>query len=109
MGMHCAGVVISPGSIPIADLVPLQRAARDPSMAITQYEKDAIEAMGLVKMDLLGSRALTTLVDALKASGLAQGKGDKEALSALIEKMTPDQIKEAERLAGEFKRWNPTK
>jgi DNA-directed DNA polymerase III PolC len=73
-GMHCGGVVITPG--PIADLIPLQRAARDPTLAITQYDKDAIEAMGLVKMDLLGSRALTALVDALHASGLAQGKGD---------------------------------
>jgi DNA polymerase-3 subunit alpha len=73
-GMHCGGVVITP--TPIADLIPLQRAARDPSLAITQYDKNAIEAMGLVKMDLLGSRALTALVDALHASGLAQGKGD---------------------------------
>jgi DNA-directed DNA polymerase III PolC len=73
-GMHCGGVVITP--TPIADLIPLQRATRDPSLAITQYDKDAIEAMGLVKMDLLGSRALTALVDALHASGLAQGKGD---------------------------------
>lgn len=72
-GMHCAGVVITPG--PIADLVPLQRAARDPSMAITQYEKGAIEALGLVKIDLLGSRALTTLVDSLQAVGLAKGGG----------------------------------
>lgn len=85
-GMHCAGVVISPGSLPIADLVPLQRASRDPSMAITQYDKDAIEAMGLVKMDLLGSRALTTLVDTFEASGLARGpgKGDiSQSLSAI--------------------------
>jgi DNA polymerase-3 subunit alpha len=75
-GMHCAGVVITPTSIPIADLVPLQRASRDPSMAITQFDKDAVEALGLVKMDLLGSRALTTLVDTLEASGLAKTKGN---------------------------------
>ncbi|MEO6458506.1 MAG: DNA polymerase III subunit alpha [Chloroflexia bacterium] len=74
MGMHCAGIVITPE--PVANLVPLQRASRDPSMAITQYDKDALEAMGLVKIDLLGSRALTTLVDTLQASGLARGTGD---------------------------------
>ena len=74
-GMHCAGVVISPSDIPIADIVPLQRAARDPSMAITQPDKDAIEDLGLVKMDLLGSRALTTLVDTIEASGLASRSG----------------------------------
>ena len=81
-GMHCAGVVIAPGRL--ADLVPLQRAARDPSMAITQYDKDAIEAMGLVKIDLLGSRALTTLVDSIQSSGLAHAKGDvTQALQAI--------------------------
>lgn len=85
-GMHCAGVVISPGPTPIADLVPLQRASRDPTMAITQYDKDAIESMGLVKMDLLGSRALTTLMDTFEASGLTRGKsrGDiAQSLSAI--------------------------
>jgi DNA-directed DNA polymerase III PolC len=81
-GMHCAGVVITPG--PITDLVPLQRAARDASMSITQYEKDAIEAMGLVKMDLLGSRALTTLVDAVQAAGLAKDARDvHDSLAAI--------------------------
>ncbi|MEM7515834.1 MAG: hypothetical protein AAF368_02775, partial [Planctomycetota bacterium] len=34
---------------------------------VTQYDKDAVEAIGLVKMDLLGNRALTTLDDALHA------------------------------------------
>jgi DNA polymerase III alpha subunit len=61
-------VIITPQ--PLAGLVPLQRASRDPSMSITQYEKDAIEALGLVKMDILGSRALTTLVDAVMSSEL---------------------------------------
>ena len=42
-------------------------------MAITQYEKDAIESLGLVKMDLLGSRALTTLVDTVQASPGVRG------------------------------------
>ena len=81
-GMHCGGVVIAPGRL--ADLVPLQRAARDPNMAITQYDKDAIEAMGLVKMDLLGSRALTTLVDSVVSSGLAAGRGDVHKSLATI-------------------------
>jgi DNA-directed DNA polymerase III PolC len=82
-GMHCAAVVITPAPLPLTDLVPLQRAARDPSMAITQYDKDAIETLGLVKMDILGSRALTTLVDAVETSGVGdlgsdQGSGGLE-------------------------------
>lgn len=72
MGMHCAALVIAP--CPITDLVPLQRASRAADLAITQYEKDAVEALGLVKLDLLGSRALTTLVDTIHAAGLVQGK-----------------------------------
>jgi DNA-directed DNA polymerase III PolC len=91
-GMHCAGVVITPQ--PLADLVPLQRAARDPAMAITQYDKDAIEALGLVKMDILGSRALTTLVDAVQASGLAMavsaGQGKKINLETLLQTIPVD-------------------
>ncbi|HKP51510.1 MAG TPA: DNA polymerase III subunit alpha [Chloroflexia bacterium] len=83
-GMHCAAVVITPD--PLANLVPLQRAARDPSMAITQYDKDAIEVLGLVKMDILGSRALTTLVDAVQASGMATGKGGKGGKGGELEK-----------------------
>src|SRR5439155_24244877 len=58
-----------------ADLVPLARAARDPDMAITQYEEDAIESLGRVKMDLLGSRALTTLVDTVQASPGVRDRG----------------------------------
>lgn len=83
-GMHCGGVVITPDHLPLADLVPLQRAARDASLSITQFEKDGIEALGLVKMDLLGSRALTTLVDALNASGLVSSTDNVEqALEAI--------------------------
>lgn len=76
-GMHCAGVVITP--TPLSGLVPLQRAARDPGMAITQYDKDAIEDLGLVKMDILGSRALTTLVDTVQASRLGAKAGESKS------------------------------
>ena len=34
---------------------------------MTQYDKDAVEAIGLVKMDLLGNRALTVLDDCLRS------------------------------------------
>jgi DNA polymerase-3 subunit alpha len=81
MGMHCAALVIAP--CPITDIVPLQRAARDANLAITQYEKDAIEALGLVKLDLLGSRALTTLVDTVQAAGLVQGKRNRDVHASL--------------------------
>jgi len=62
-GLHPGGVVVAPG--PITDFVPCQRAAKGPIVA--QFDKDAVEAIGLVKMDLLGNRALTTLDDCVRA------------------------------------------
>lgn len=55
LGTHCGGLVI--GDRPLDNYVPLERAAK--GIVITQYEKDAIEAIGLVKMDLLGNHGLT--------------------------------------------------
>ena len=51
---------ITPG--PIEEYAPLQRAPK--GVVITQYEKDAVERVGLVKIDLLGNRALATVDEA---------------------------------------------
>jgi len=58
-GLHPGGTVVSPG--PITDFVACQRAAK--GVIVTQLDKDAAEAVGLVKMDLLGNRALTVIDD----------------------------------------------
>jgi DNA-directed DNA polymerase III PolC len=64
-GLHPGGVVVAPGRI--TDLVPCQFAAKThPTrgrVRVTQLDKDGVEAIGLVKMDLLGNRALTTIDD----------------------------------------------
>lgn len=60
-GLHPGGVVVAPG--PITDFAACQRAAK--GMVVTQYDKNGVEAIGLVKMDLLGNRALTVLDDTL--------------------------------------------
>ena len=57
LGIHCGGIVIS--DKPIDHYVPLQRAAK--GIVITQYEMNAVEDIGLVKIDLLGNRALSTI------------------------------------------------
>lgn len=59
VSVHAAGVVIGPG--PLADLVPLMRAGG--GEVITQYQAEALEAMGLIKIDLLGLRNLTVIAD----------------------------------------------
>jgi len=57
LGIHCGGIVIAP--FPLADEVPLLRATK--GITITQYEMAAIAELGLIKIDLLGSRALSAL------------------------------------------------
>ena len=61
-GMHAAGVVIAPR--PIEELVPLCKTNRDE--VITQWDKDVIEELGLLKMDFLGLRTLTVIDDTLR-------------------------------------------
>jgi len=57
LGVHCGGIVITPSQV--RDIVPLERATK--GVIVTQYDKDAAEAIGLIKIDLLGNRALSTV------------------------------------------------
>jgi DNA-directed DNA polymerase III PolC len=66
LSLHPGGIVITPA--PLEDHVPLQMAAK--GVAVTQFEKDAIEQVGLVKIDLLGNRALATVDEARRRAGL---------------------------------------
>ncbi|HWQ58480.1 MAG TPA: DNA polymerase III subunit alpha [Clostridia bacterium] len=60
-GTHAAGVVIC--AEPISEHVPLQRNG---DTITTQFHKDQIEELGLLKMDFLGLRTLTVIRDALE-------------------------------------------
>jgi DNA polymerase III subunit alpha len=57
LSVHCGGIVIA--DRPLTWYVPLERAAKD--VVVTQFEMRAIEQIGLVKLDLLGNRALSTI------------------------------------------------
>jgi DNA polymerase III subunit alpha len=59
---HAAGVVISPQ--PLTELVPVYKTNRDE--VTTQYDMNALERIGLLKMDFLGLTTLTVLYDAVK-------------------------------------------
>ncbi|HEX6813865.1 MAG TPA: DNA polymerase III subunit alpha [Planctomycetota bacterium] len=59
LGVHPGGVVITPG--PIATFAPLERASK--GVVVTQYDMHFVEGLGLVKIDLLGNRALTIVHD----------------------------------------------
>ncbi len=60
--VHAAGVVITPE--PIEELVPLCRTANDE--VVTQWDKDVVESLGLLKMDFLGLRTLTVIDDTVR-------------------------------------------
>jgi len=58
IGMHAGGVLISPGKI--TDFSPMYCQQGSDSV-VSQYDKDDVEAVGLVKFDFLGLRTLTIL------------------------------------------------
>ncbi|MDR0275953.1 MAG: DNA polymerase III subunit alpha [Burkholderiaceae bacterium] len=58
VGMHAGGVLIAPGKL--TDFCPLYQQPGS-SAAISQYDKDDVEAVGLVKFDFLGLATLTIL------------------------------------------------
>jgi len=63
VGMHAGGVLIAPGKL--TDFCPLYRAEGSDS-AVSQFDKDDVEAIGLVKFDFLGLRTLTILAEAVR-------------------------------------------
>lgn len=85
---HAAGVVIS--KEPLSRYVPLHRTTD--GIVATQYDKDRVEELGLLKMDLLGLRTLTVIGDALE--NIRKNRG----LNIDIEKIPLDDRKTAEML-----------
>ncbi len=58
VGMHAGGVLIAPGKL--TDFCPLYQQPGSDS-AVSQYDKNDVEAVGLVKFDFLGLATLTIL------------------------------------------------
>jgi DNA polymerase-3 subunit alpha len=63
LGKHAGGVVIAPSKL--TDFVPLYKAPDEPGL-VSQFDKDDVEAAGLVKFDFLGLKTLTIIDWALK-------------------------------------------
>jgi DNA polymerase-3 subunit alpha len=57
-GTHAGGVVIAPS--PLTDFTPLY-CEEGATSVVTQFDKDDVEATGLVKFDFLGLRTLTVI------------------------------------------------
>ena len=89
LSVHCGGIVITPK--PVSCIAPLERANK--GVIITQYDKRAAEAVGLVKIDLLGNRALSTVNEAVNII-------TKSAKSVDIDAIDPNDKKTAKMLTG---------
>ncbi len=74
---HAAGVVIAPGRLD--EYVPLFKSNRDE--ITTQFEMQAIEQIGLLKMDFLGLRTLTVIDDTVRL--IRENRGHRVDLDRL--------------------------
>jgi len=63
IGMHAGGVLIAPGKL--TDFCPLYSQGGDAGV-VSQFDKDDVESVGLVKFDFLGLTTLTILDRAVR-------------------------------------------
>jgi len=75
LGIHPCGTVIA--AMPLTQYLPLERAAK--GIIVAQYDMDAVEALGLIKMDLLGQRGFTTMSLALDNIEKRARNGEEES------------------------------
>ncbi|MDP9244534.1 MAG: error-prone DNA polymerase [Chloroflexota bacterium] len=78
LGIHVGGMLVT--RTPLIDLVPIERATM-PHRVVTQYDKEDVEQLGLVKIDLLSLRTLGVVSDALDR--IARDTGTRIDLDAL--------------------------
>ncbi|MEO5768502.1 MAG: DNA polymerase III subunit alpha [Polyangia bacterium] len=86
-GKHAAGIVIA--EKPLWEYVPCFRPAGDEGI-VTQYDKDRVEKVGLVKFDFLGLKTLTVIQTALDLINREKQANGEEALDlALLDNDDP--------------------
>src|SRR5687768_5395213 len=93
LSQHVGGFVISRG--PLAHLVPIENAAM-PKRSVIQWDKDDLESLGLLKVDVLALGMLSVirrtlqLVNGYRATSLTMqeilDRGDDRAVFAMIQK-----------------------
>ncbi|HEY2811120.1 MAG TPA: DNA polymerase III subunit alpha [Rhabdochlamydiaceae bacterium] len=69
-GIHAAGIIISGDSL--LEHIPIC-VSKDSEMAVTQYSMKPVESVGMLKIDFLGLKTLTTLQHAVEAIKNKQG------------------------------------
>ena len=94
VGKHAGGIVIAPGSI--ADFCPTYFDPQSDSL-MTQFDKDDVETIGLVKFDFLGLRTLTVIDRAVKT--INQSLSEKNEKTIDLNSLTLDDPKVFDLLA----------
>lgn len=88
LSVHLGGLVISRGLL--TDLVPLEWATK--GVIVSQFDKDDIETLGLVKMDILGLRNLSAIEDALAMIRQRAQLMGRDMISRPIEELDIDNL-----------------
>ena len=78
LGIHVGGMLVT--GEPLVDVAPVERATM-PGRVVVQFNKDDVEDLGLIKMDLLGLRTLSAIAECLDL--IEQGTGVRPDLDAL--------------------------
>jgi error-prone DNA polymerase len=71
LGLHSGGMVIT--GDPIANLVPVEPATME-DRTVVQFDKEYLEELGIVKIDLLGLRMLAAIADAVELVRIGRGE-----------------------------------
>lgn len=83
LSVHAAGVVIS--QRPLVEVVPLQMSN---GVLVTQFDKDKVEELGLLKMDFLGLRTLTIMDETISNIRKSRGVDVKISEIPLVDELT---------------------
>jgi len=71
LGIHVGGMLVT--GAPLVNIAPVERATM-PGRVVVQFDKDDVEDLGLIKMDLLGLRTLSAVAECLDLVQKATGE-----------------------------------
>ena len=78
LAIHVGGMLVT--GRPLVEVAPVERATM-PGRVVVQFDKDDVEDLGLIKMDLLGLRTLSVIHECLQL--IEQTHGSRPDLDAL--------------------------
>ena len=79
LSIHVGGMLVT--GEPLVDVVPVERATME-GRVVVQFNKDDVEDLGLIKMDLLGLRTLSAVAECLDLIERSHGiRPDLDALA----------------------------